>query len=97
MCAYAYTDYCNASLCGRNIVHVACNASKHFAPGCMSASEIKLDEQLQKVIVDLHNSRRSQVATGKLSGFPTASNMLEMVLPQMHFNNETLAFDLYST
>lgn len=79
-------------------MHVACQPDANFADGCESAKEIDLDETLQQIIIERHNLKRSQVSTGKLAGFPTASNMLEMVgiLYIKCFKKAYISFELKS-
>lgn len=72
-------DYCSFAYCKKGTTHVACKAEKKFGPSCESATEIKFDTTLQQIVLDRHNLKRSQVATGNLPKFPTASNMLTMV------------------
>lgn len=79
--SFAEVDYCaqSTALCGVNVTHVACNSNKGFAKECVNATQITMSAGLKQTILNQHNLRRSQVANGKLAGFPAASNMLEMV------------------
>lgn len=52
------------------------------------ATEINLKGELQQLILEQHNLKRSHVANGKLPGFPTASKMLEMVCNLIAFMTE---------
>lgn len=76
-------DYCDPSICGDNTTNVACTSNKGFGPTCVNATQVDLTA-FQQMIVDRHNMRRSQTATGNLTGFPSASNMLEMVNYVIH-------------
>lgn len=77
----AQVDYCalEDALCGTSGTHVACTANTGFAAACVNATQIPFDSALRQTILQQHNSQRMQVATGNLPGFPSASNMLEMV------------------
>lgn len=76
----ALVDCCEPShKCVNNLTHVACNPTMGFSPNCIDATEIELDWPRQNMILHEINLLRSQVAVGNLAGFPTASNMLELV------------------
>jgi Cysteine-rich secretory protein family len=78
-------DYCKnqtESCKYQGQVHFACNRSEDFAPTCSSIHDVVPMTQARiDTFLDIHNSLRSQVALGQLSGglngatFPPASRM----------------------
>lgn len=73
-------NYCNPSLCNANVTHVACNSNTGLQSTCPAHNATQLPaSQFQTLIVNLHNQLRSQLATGKVSGFKTASKMPQLV------------------
>ena len=74
-------DYCDVSLCrvGRN--HVACNVSeKEFGSNCPeNVEQVNMTEEIKALILDLHNTRRSELASGKMKGFESAVRMPSVV------------------
>lgn len=81
-------DFCDASLCSDGQQQVACNKPVGFGPQCPAdkREEIVMTPDLQQLIVSLHNQRRSKVAMGSLTSFPSAANMLEMVIDNIYLN-----------
>uniref|UniRef100_A0A1Q3FTQ4 Putative scp-like extracellular protein n=1 Tax=Culex tarsalis TaxID=7177 RepID=A0A1Q3FTQ4_CULTA len=67
-------QYCDPALCPiLTGPHIACNGLTTLSPSCgHDAQEIYLDPSLVAIILDEHNRRRSQVATGQQSYAPGA-------------------------
>lgn len=81
-------DYCDPKLCetckvdGRIPRHVACLApgQGRFSPDCGSdVQEVVMTDELQTLLVDLHNQVRSRCAAGELPGYSTCDRMIENV------------------
>jgi Cysteine-rich secretory protein family len=78
-------DYCEtqAESCRyQGKIHIACNNTKDFAPTCSSIHDVVPMTQARiDTLLDIHNSLRSQVALGQLTGglngatFPPALRM----------------------
>jgi hypothetical protein len=84
-CAYKDSLYC--SLCDN---HVACGHPNTYLSTCPSDAKIvKLSEADKRLLVDLHNQYRNQVASGKLPGFDPAVAMRKMVTYEF-FNEYSL-------
>lgn len=73
-------NFCDTALCGKQ-VHVACNPVAGLQGTCPAgnATQVSLQGSLQQQILDLHNRYRSQLASGKLPNYKSASKMLQMV------------------
>jgi hypothetical protein len=82
--------YCDKSLCtdwtGQVKKHIACpgNAPVECPSG---AKEIVMTPELKNVILDFHNSKRNDLAGGKIPGFPTARRM-----PTLQWDEELASF-----
>uniref|UniRef100_A0A1Q3FTZ0 Venom allergen-1 n=1 Tax=Culex tarsalis TaxID=7177 RepID=A0A1Q3FTZ0_CULTA len=78
------TNYCDRKLCRGKGRHIACNGLTQLAPSCgSSAREIPLDSHKQAMIVALHNTFRSRVASGRIASsrngrLPPAARMATM-------------------
>ncbi|XP_058058844.1 antigen 5 like allergen Cul n 1-like [Anopheles bellator] len=71
-------DYCDPSLCSSNHAHIGCNRSKDaFGELCPSQTVqlVPMDASLKELILKLHNSLRSELASGKMEGFAPAQRM----------------------
>uniref|UniRef100_A0A1Q3FSG5 Venom allergen-1 n=2 Tax=Culex tarsalis TaxID=7177 RepID=A0A1Q3FSG5_CULTA len=70
------TDYCDPLLCHDGRTHIGCNATEEFGEACPENAEVvPVDEKLRGMILDLHNSLRSELASGKMEGFDGAERM----------------------
>lgn len=75
------TDYCDAKLCPRgDTVHIACkNYDEWDWKLCGRSAKIyQMNQQQKNMIVDIHNTDRSTVASGKLKRYDTAAHMHEL-------------------
>lgn len=73
-------DYCDSSLCPSQAKHIACGNSRDFNAACPADKRIEtLDQDHINLILDLHNQKRNEVASGKCSDFKTAKRMAAMV------------------
>uniref|UniRef100_A0A182FEZ1 Venom allergen-1 n=1 Tax=Anopheles albimanus TaxID=7167 RepID=A0A182FEZ1_ANOAL len=68
-------DYCTANLCPAGIQHVGCNPPALTVDRTASEDPQRWYRSLPSRILDLHNSRRSQIANGALSPFWPARRM----------------------
>lgn len=71
------TDYCDPLLCkddGR--IHIGCNATDEFGPACPDNTElVPMEGALKDMVLELHNSLRSELANGQMDGFAGAERM----------------------
>uniref|UniRef100_A0A1S4GS49 Venom allergen-1 n=1 Tax=Anopheles gambiae TaxID=7165 RepID=A0A1S4GS49_ANOGA len=75
-------DYCTANLCSSGIPNVGCNPPPlSGGPQCFGRSPVvvPITASLRSLILDQHNSRRSLIATGRLSPFFPARRMPTLV------------------
>lgn len=87
------TDYCDPLLCKTDHLHIGCNATDDFGPACPSNTEvIPMDDKLRDMILDLHNSLRSELANGKMEGFASAERMAVL-----EWNDELAKLAEYNT
>ncbi|XP_055609929.1 antigen 5 like allergen Cul n 1-like [Uranotaenia lowii] len=69
-------DYCDPALCPGGKAHVACNATEEFGGTCPENAElVKLDGKFKDMILEMHNTLRSELASGKMEGFAAAEKM----------------------
>uniref|UniRef100_A0A2M4CLM8 Venom allergen-1 n=1 Tax=Anopheles darlingi TaxID=43151 RepID=A0A2M4CLM8_ANODA len=71
-------DYCTANLCPAGVQNIGCNPpALSGGPNCFGRSPavVPITASRQSLILDLHNSRRSQIANGGLSPFFPARRM----------------------
>lgn len=84
------TDYCDPKLCqywtGTAIAfykHTACNnpltQENVFGPDCVQPTIVPMTPELITMILKALNQCRADLANGKIAGFSSASNMIEMV------------------
>ncbi|EDW82253.1 uncharacterized protein Dwil_GK25699 [Drosophila willistoni] len=66
-------NYCDPELCPGGLRHVACGSSGRFVSGC-SGEFVAINSYIP-LILQLHNERRNQIASGGLSGFQSAVHM----------------------
>ncbi|XP_030386693.1 scoloptoxin SSD976 [Scaptodrosophila lebanonensis] len=69
-------NYCDPQLCPGGLRHVACQSTGRFADGCR-AELVNVNPHIA-LILGLHNERRNRIASGGLSGFPSATHMASM-------------------
>lgn len=73
-------DYCDPLLCDSGKLHVGCNATDDFGESCPTNAEVvPMDDKLKELILDMHNSLRSELASGKMEGFNSAEQMPTLV------------------
>lgn len=73
-------DYCDPLLCDSGKLHVGCNATDDFGESCPTSAEVvPMDDKLKELILDMHNSLRSELASGKMEGFNSAEQMPTLV------------------
>jgi hypothetical protein len=73
-------DYCNISSCNKS-PHIGCNNNGSFSANCdqyQDVTKIEITADLQQLILNLHNTLRSQIASGSLANFPTANRMAQV-------------------
>ncbi|XP_050336626.1 scoloptoxin SSD552-like [Bactrocera neohumeralis] len=74
-----YTDYCKLSCALPNTEHAVCaNKHKQLIENCPSDTKIISLNDMQAVILKLHNERRDFVASGKDERLPPAARMGEL-------------------
>lgn len=81
-------DYCDKELCKRKVSegrytikkHIGCRNNGDFSFACpRERSLVPMTRDIIDLILREHNEYRRKVATGKLSGYAKASQMIEMV------------------
>lgn len=73
-------DYCDPLLCQTGRLHIGCNATDTFGDACPpNTVVVPVDDKLRDMILDLHNSLRSELASGKMEGFESAERMAVLV------------------
>uniref|UniRef100_A0A182NJ69 Venom allergen-1 n=1 Tax=Anopheles dirus TaxID=7168 RepID=A0A182NJ69_9DIPT len=75
-------DYCTANLCNSGVPNVGCNPpplSGGASCAGRSPAVVPITSNLQAFILDLHNSRRSLIAQGRLNPFFPARRMPTLV------------------
>ncbi|XP_058448518.1 antigen 5 like allergen Cul n 1-like [Malaya genurostris] len=86
-------DYCDPELCGNGRPHIGCNATEDFGEACPPNTElIPMDDKTKELIMNLHNSLRSELASGKLEGFESAERMAVL-----EWNDELAKLAEYNT
>ncbi|XP_058130123.1 antigen 5 like allergen Cul n 1-like [Anopheles ziemanni] len=70
-------NYCDQSLCRSNYTHIGCNATESFGVLCPAGTVqlVQMDQPMKDLILKLHNSLRSELASGKMTGFAEAERM----------------------
>ncbi|XP_013097881.2 antigen 5 like allergen Cul n 1 [Stomoxys calcitrans] len=69
-------DYCNPSLCRKDIKHIGCKNNGHFSSTCPSdARMVNMDGKLKTTLVKAHNEKRNFIAGGGDRRHSPACNM----------------------
>lgn len=69
-------NYCDPSLCDDGLTHTACDHYLEFAQDCGEDPEfVILTPHQKRLILDLHNSHRNRLASGRLPGYAPAARM----------------------
>lgn len=64
---------------------------KEWSSQCSDDAEfVEFDAELQQITLDAHNKLRNQLATGQVSGYPTAQRMATMVVFVFFYRNLNL-------
>nr|XP_017090211.2 antigen 5 like allergen Cul n 1-like [Drosophila bipectinata] len=74
-----FSKYCKIRNCPANKTHIACNTTNSWSPKCGKNPEIMpLPENVQKIILYIHNIYRDAVASGLIFRLPPAGRMLKL-------------------
>lgn len=71
-------NYCDPSYCGAGLTHVGCGNGGLVSKCGSDMKLIDFTDDLKSYTLDVHNNLRNEIASGKLKGFPAASQMATM-------------------